>query len=275
MVVASHYLQLVGRGLDGDGGVLVETLAASVNGEHEVVAAAVNAELYLDAVVEDDGAHGETVCCDGGEDYRLGVGRDDGASYAEGVAGGAGGGADDETISEIGGEVVAVNGGVDADHRRVVVLEDGYLVEGVGTLQISARGGHLVHLEQRTLFYLVVALGDVAEYVVGILWQYVADETEAPGVDAYDGHAAVAHKLCRAEEGAVTAYADGEVCGDVLMGCLLKGDATDIDMAAQELRKVLLNDDTAASGSDALQHLLDVGGLLCLEFVAEDGKCFV
>ena len=122
VVVAAHYLKFVGRGLDGNDCVFVEALAAAVNGEHEVVAAAVNAEFYLNAVVKDDGTHGEAVGCDGGEDYRLGVGRDDGTTHAERVASGTGGCADDESVSEVGGEVVAVNGGVDADHRRVVVL---------------------------------------------------------------------------------------------------------------------------------------------------------
>ena len=155
------------------------------------------------------------------------------------------------------------------------MLEYGYLIEGKGTLQVSSRRRHLIYLKQRALLNLVVALGDVTQYAVSVLWQYVADEAEAPRIDANDGHAAVAYQLRRAEECAVAAYADGEVCGDVLMGCLLKGDTTDINMASQELRKVLLNDDTAASGSDALQHLLDVGRLLCLEFVAENGKSFV
>ena len=92
----------------GYSGCLVATLVASVNGDEEIVAAAVYLDAYLCAVVYHQWAGAQAVWRDGGEHEHVGVGRDDRASYAERIAGRARGGGNDEAVGLVGDTVGAV-----------------------------------------------------------------------------------------------------------------------------------------------------------------------
>ena len=117
VVEALHHLDAVVGARDGEAGGFTARLAASVDGHEEVVAAAFDVEGDFPVVADDDGAHVEAVGCHGGDGDGLAVGHDDGASHAQRVGGGAGGGGYDESVGLVGGEGGAVDGGVDAYHR--------------------------------------------------------------------------------------------------------------------------------------------------------------
>ena len=108
---------------------LFVAMAASVNGNEEVMASAFNAKRDFRIVAEDNRAHVEAVWCYGGERYGIALRHDDRSAYAERVGCGACRRANDEPVGLIGGEVLTVDAGVDAYHRRYVVFENCSLVE--------------------------------------------------------------------------------------------------------------------------------------------------
>ena len=81
------YNQLpVGRFLDGETGALVAALVAAVKGYQVVATAAADADFDCCPVVYDYRAGIEAVGGDGGECEDSGIGGDDWASNAQGVA---------------------------------------------------------------------------------------------------------------------------------------------------------------------------------------------
>ena len=95
------------------------------------MAAALYGEFYLHVVTKGDGACGKAVGRDGRQSHDVAVWCHDGTAYAEGIAGAAGGGVDNESVGLIGGEVFAVDVYADTDHAGTVALEHRHFIEGV------------------------------------------------------------------------------------------------------------------------------------------------
>ena len=112
MVVAFDDLYAVVGSCDVQPCSFLARFATAVDGYQKVVAAAFDFEGDFPVVADDDGTHVEAVWRYGGDGDGLAVGHDDGASHAQRVGGGAGGGGYDESVGLVGGEGGAVDGSV-------------------------------------------------------------------------------------------------------------------------------------------------------------------
>ena len=75
--------------------------------------------------------------------HRLALRSDYRTSYAQRISGRSRWRSDNQAVSLVGVEVLAVDIGLDADHRRTVMLEHGYLVQGAGVNLQRIGGGEL------------------------------------------------------------------------------------------------------------------------------------
>ena len=91
--------------------------ATSVYGNQEIMASAFYVQGDFPVVTYHDGSYVQTMWSHRCNGDGLAVGHDDGASHAQRVGGGSGGGGYDESVGLVGGEGGAVDGGVDAYHR--------------------------------------------------------------------------------------------------------------------------------------------------------------
>ena len=126
---------------DGEANSVGIALAASVEGDEKGTAAAFDLEGDFSGVGENNGAHIERVGGDGSEADGFALRDNDGAANGEGVGGGACGSGNEQSVGLIGGEIFAVDGGVDGNHRGNVMLEDGNFVECVGSVAELYVGG--------------------------------------------------------------------------------------------------------------------------------------
>ena len=81
-------------------------------------------------VGHDDGAQGEGMGRDGGDDEALRVGCKDRSAAGERVGGGTRGGGHDDTVAGIGGHIVAIDIDAGAEQRVLFAAVDEHLVEG-------------------------------------------------------------------------------------------------------------------------------------------------
>ena len=97
-------------GLAAEDAVVEEELDGllTIDGEEGFVGDDVDDDGDLAVAGEDDGADGEEVGADGGEDHGVDCGHEDGAVGGEGVGGGAGGGGDDDAVGAEAGDELAV-----------------------------------------------------------------------------------------------------------------------------------------------------------------------
>ena len=111
-----HDADFEGGAADFYCGVLGAAETVSVYGYQEAVAAAgyVQADGFIGG--EYQGAHGEAVRGNRGEADHIGARGYDGASYTQGVGGGAGGGGYDKTVGLIGNHGGAANAGGNLNH---------------------------------------------------------------------------------------------------------------------------------------------------------------
>lgn len=110
------YADAVGGAANLYGGVLGATETVAVYGYQEAVAAA----LYVqaDGLIggEYQRTHGQAVRGNRSEANHVGAGGYDGASYAQGVGGGAGGCGYYQTVSLVGNHMSAAHAGLYLDH---------------------------------------------------------------------------------------------------------------------------------------------------------------
>lgn len=107
----------------GDRCVVGEAEASAVNGEQEVVVAAVDFHPDGAVIIEQYRAYVQAVGCDGCYGDAVGGGCDNRAAVAQRVAGGACRRADYDAVRLIGIEVTVVNSCFYAYHGGVVVFE--------------------------------------------------------------------------------------------------------------------------------------------------------
>ena len=269
VVEALDYFDGVGRAGDGEAGGFTARLAAAVDGYEEVVAAAFDVEGDGPVVADDDGAHVEAVGGDGSDGNGLAVGHNDGPSHTERVGGGAGGRGNDESVGLVGGERGTVDGGVDADHRRAVALEDGYLVEGIGTthqVAVVAR-----QLEHTALFYFIMVVVDVVEGGLHFFGGDVGQETEAAGVNTQNGESLGAYAAGCLEERTVAAQADDKVGLETVAVEQLDGRKLEMQLGRQELVELTADADLGLVAGEDTEQALGIRGLFGLISVSENG----
>ena len=188
---------------------------------------ALHLERYLAVVVDDDGADIEAVGRHGGKAEDVGIGHDDGAAVGETVGGRTGGCRDDEPVGLVGHQILAVDAGAHGNHRGIVALEHGDVVEGEGAaLDYLAVG--LDHDDGMGLHSVVPVcyLGDGVVYLVGM---DVGQKSQSACVDTDYGRRLASHHAGCAQKGAVAADGDDEVYVEVVV----VEDAAYLDLHAQ------------------------------------------
>ena len=133
MAVALHYAHGERSLANGHGGALDECLAATVDGDQEIVGTRLYVERHLTIVADNDGADVKTVGRNGRETERACLRHDDGTTVGKRIGGGTCGRGHDESVCLVGDEIFAIHTGAYANHRGVVALEHSNVVESVRT----------------------------------------------------------------------------------------------------------------------------------------------
>ena len=200
----------------------------------------------------------------------MSAGHDDRTSHTQRVGRGACWRRHDESVSLIGSQRLAIDGGMDGNHRSVVALQDGHVVQRTGiALQRLAVG---LHLYDRARLDAVVVDKEGSYGVLYVAGVDVCQKAQASHVDAQDGNLLLPHHAGGTQEGTVTTHRDGEVGLKVMT----VEDAHTLDRhllpVSQELVESPFHQHLRLALHKAGQYLLDRYRLLGLVGVAEDGK---
>ena len=267
VVVALYDLYGVGRLGDGEAGVLAARGTAPVDGYEEVVAAALYVERYLPVVTNHDGAHIEAVRSHGCKGDGAAVGHHDGASHAEGVGGGACRGGHDKAVGLVGGERGAVDGRVYGYHGGTVVLQHGYLVEGIGSvLQLRVVA---LQMQQAALLHLVVSAIYLVEGALYLVGRDVGQEPQSAGIDAQYGYVLAPHAAGGAEKGAVAPEADYHIGREVIAVEQLDIGQGEAEVGRKEAVKLPADAEACAATCQHIEECLGVRGFLGLVGISE------
>ena len=134
---------------------------------------------------------------DGGEDEHTGLGQADGAADTERIGGRARAGGHKETVCPAGGQRLAVDGDVHAQHGRALAV-DRHLVERdvrqTAVLNLRAEEGTALD-----------GIGSREKRCHDLLGLVLGQEAEAAEIDAQDRHAGVSDEARRGQESTVAA----------------------------------------------------------------------
>ena len=128
---------------EGDDGAVGHGLPSRVHAEIEPLLLGVGDEAQDGTVRHNDGAQGEVVDPDGGDDQAAAVGREDGTTAAEGVGCGARGRGHNEAVAGIGGHEVVADIEVGAQQGGVDEAVEVHFVEGKGGVAVVGMVGRL------------------------------------------------------------------------------------------------------------------------------------
>jgi hypothetical protein len=205
---------------DANGVVFLERDAGlAVESEEDGFGGAGEFDFDERGVANDDGAIGEGVRADGGDDEGFDGGMNDGTAGGEGVSGGAGGRGDDEAVGAIANDEVVVDGEFEFDHPG----ERGFVDDGVVEDVLAV--DDLIGAEKLDLEHGANGFGGAAgerffesgiEFVDG----EAGKKAEAAHVDGEDGEAARSGEACGSEKGAVATEDEEEIGlgGDLFAG---------------------------------------------------------
>jgi len=159
---------------------------------------------------DDDGADGEQVGTDGGDQHSVNAGHDNGAVGGEVVGGRAGWGGDDDAIGAEGGDELIIDLDGEVSHAGDGALRDDDVVEGVPLLdELSVAQDLGAHHAADFDLGAVVAPGFQGGVELGE--GDLSEEAEGAEVDAEDGCGGAGEGAGRGEEGAVAAEDDDQV----------------------------------------------------------------
>ena len=160
----------------------------------------------------DQGALGEGVRADGGDDEHVGVGGKDRASCREAVGRRADRGGDDQAVAAIGHHALAVDRQADVDQVEDRGRPDDRVVEAA-----ERAGGAAARSDDARQRHQVVdgelPRGQVFQPLLKRRGRQVGQEPEPARVDAQNGRGMVFHPPRRVEHGAVAAEHDRHVGG--------------------------------------------------------------
>jgi hypothetical protein len=182
----------------------------AIDGEVDFVGDADDADIDGGFAWGDDGANGQQMGADGGDQHGVDAGHHDGSVSSEVVGGRAGGGGDDDAVGAEGGDKLLVDVDGEVAHAGDGALGDDDIVEGVPLAERFAVADVLgAHHAADLDFGAVVAPG--FEGVVEVRERNLGEEAEGAEVYAEDGRGSAGEGAGRGEEGAVAAEDDDEV----------------------------------------------------------------
>ena len=181
----------------------------AIDGEVGLVGDDVDDYGYLGVAGEDDGADGEEVGTDGGEDHGVYGGHEDGTVGGEGVGGGAGGGGDDDAVGAEAGYELAVEFDGELAHAGDGAFGEDDVVEGVPLAEELAVAEELGVHEAAAVDDGGAGEPGV-EGVVELGEGDFGEEAEGAEVDGEDGRVGEGEGAGGGEEGSVATEADDE-----------------------------------------------------------------
>ncbi len=222
LVVLLHNLDGMGSLADGELGALGHALAPAVNRHQIIVAPALHVQGNLRTVVDDDRTDVQTMRGNRCQAQAPALRNDDGAAVGEIVRRRARGGRYHETVCLVSHQELAVHLRADGNHRGIVTLQHGNVVEGKGTSgKHSPRRLHLYH---GMVLYQALAGVDTVQCRLYLGGQHIGKKSEPPHIDTNDGRALRPHLARRLQEGAVATHRDNIVHVEVVVlehaGCL-------------------------------------------------------
>ena len=146
-----HDLHVVGSTPHRESRTLLTLLGATIDGDKEVMRTALDSQRDLRGIRQYDRADIHRVWSNSRHGKHFRTRHNDRTAIRQGIGRRARGRRYDQTISLIGGEILAVDVGPDGDHRGRVTLQDGHIIKGT---VIAVEGVTVcLYLDQRTVLY--------------------------------------------------------------------------------------------------------------------------
>ena len=182
----------------------------AVDGEVDLVGDADDLDTDGGVAWDDDGADGEQVGTDGGDQHGVDAGHDDGAVGGEVVGRGAGGSGDDDAVGAEGGDELLVDLDGEVAHAGDGAFGDDDVVEGVPLLDGFAVADDLgVHHAADFNLGAVVAPGFEGGVELGE--GDLGEEAEGAEVHTEDGGGGTGEGSGCGQEGAIAAENDDQI----------------------------------------------------------------
>ena len=149
-------------------------------------------------VADDDRADVQTVRRNRCHTQNTRLGHDDRTADRERVSCRPCRRADNQAVGKISDEVFAVDTCPDGNHRRIVTLQDGNIIQRI---RASLEGLAVsLELDHRTLFHLRLALKNLVECSPDFIWSHIRKKAETAHVHADDGYLLRTDPACRLQE---------------------------------------------------------------------------
>ena len=202
-------LHAIGSTAQGETRRVRQLLAAAVKGNEEIVRATLDSQFNDRVFGNNNRTHVERVRCNGGQRKDMGARNNDRATDRKGIGGGTRRRRHYQTVGLVDSQRLAVDGGVNGNHRGVVALQNGYVIQRTTvTRQGKAIG---IDLDDCTGVHSIVFLVKCSNGALYLLGIDVGQKTQSPGIDAEDGNLfGTDHAGCT-EKGAIASHRDGKI----------------------------------------------------------------
>ena len=162
--------------------------------------------------------------------------------------------ADYQTVSLVSGQLLVVDFSIDGNHRSIVALQYGYVVQCavVGHERFAVR----LYADDGTLLNVVFAANNCAQLGVDVVRVYVGKEAQSPHVYTDNGNLLAAHSVSRHEESAVAAHRDDEVGREVVAVECFYAVETDAPVRAYEFAIFAVDGKPDACFAQDVKHAL-------------------
>lgn len=184
--------------------VRVDELETRIEGADKILPPPFHFKRNDRIVGDDDGAHVEIVRCDGRDDEIARTGEHYRPAAAERIACAARRRGDDDAVSPVGVEIIAVEVGVDGNHGGRVALEQGAVVEC--ERHIAEQFGVAFEVQHYPLFDEVLPAFEFFNRLPDAFFLNRGEKTHAPQIDAQQWHTRIAHQRDGIEHGAVATH---------------------------------------------------------------------
>ena len=194
-----------------------QRLTAAIDGHHVRVVAAADLEVQLPFVEDDDRTNRQAVRRDRREDDTAGLRHKQRTADGEIIGSTTRRRGDDQTVGMVGVQQLAVDLRLDGQHVRQTLLEDRYLVEGVGRQDQSLAGESVFvehgEMQQTAPLDRIFARYEFLEDIIQVLRLHFGEESQVSAVHAEDRYVLVSYRRGGGQECTVTADRQREVDG--------------------------------------------------------------
>ena len=129
MAVSFYYIYFIVGFADSEPASFTAGFTPSVDGNQEIVAAALYIQCDFPVVVDDNGAYIQAMRCYRSDGDGVAVWHDDRSPDAQRIGCRTGRSGDDQPVRLVGGEIGSIDGCVDGNHGRTVTLQYRYLIQ--------------------------------------------------------------------------------------------------------------------------------------------------